>query len=134
MGRTANLRRQHDEATDLVGQLFTIIDGPQPDEAGIYRMGHTIARLTGMLRIHFAIESRSLYPYMTSSSHVEAATTAAAFQDEMGGLNATYMAYADRWNNRMIASNWQTFRSERENMTLYPLAEAISDNQIRQSS
>ncbi|GGY23507.1 hypothetical protein GCM10008098_16210 [Rhodanobacter panaciterrae] len=61
------------------------------------------------------------------------------FQNEMGGLAATYAAFATRWNlSAKIAADPQGFRDDanaifkalhqriqRENRELYPLAEQI---------
>ena len=144
MSRTANLRRQHDAALELVEKLAADLDGPPPDKMQSYRMGMTLAKLTGLLRIHFAVEDRTLYPRMISSTHAEAADTAAAFQHEMGELGAVYSAFAERWNGATIAAAFPSFRAEaralfvalgdrieRENSVLYPLADAIRPDQIR---
>jgi len=147
MSRTINLRRQHDAAVDLVKHLATHLDGPAPDKMQAYRIGLDLAKLTGLLRIHFAIEDRTLYPYMIASTNAAASGTAAAFQDEMGELGATYSAFAERWNSEAIVTNFPAFRAEardvfaapgnrieRENTILYPLADAIKADQARASA
>ena len=147
MSRTANLRRQHDAAVSLVSDILRLscaLEG----QGNAYRTALLLAKLTGLLRIHFAQEDKTLYPHMIQSAHLEASQTAAAFQQEMGGLGATYEAFAMRWNSpEAIGSAPATFRKEaeavfaalasrieRENETLYPLADEIADGQIRRTA
>lgn len=135
MGRTATLRRQHDAAVDLVGQIMAQSNGPAtPDNA--YRIGLLLAKLTGLLRIHFAQEDHSLYPALLASP--ASGLTARHFMDEMGDLAITFDAFTKRWgSSAAIAANFDGFRREsaavftaladrvkRENEKLYPLAEA----------
>lgn len=145
MGRTTNLRRQHDAAVALVEEIAGRLGGPPPSETEAYGLGMQLAKLSGLLRIHFAQEDKALYPYMAASEHPDAVATAAAFQDEMGGLGAVYADFAGKWSSgRVIAGNFDGFRNdaravfaaladriERENTILYPLAEAIGPDQIR---
>ena len=89
MGRTANLRRQHDGAIALVVEIKKL--ALRLDEIGNpYRAGLKLAKLTGLLRIHFAQEDKLLYPYMIRSAHPDASNVAADFQTEMGGLGVAY--------------------------------------------
>ena len=143
MIRTANLRRQHDAAVDLVRQVRSISEAePTADRA--YRMAVLLAKLTGMLRIHFVQEDKTLYPYMIASANEGAVATAHRFQAEMGGLGAKFDAYAKRWSSSpAILRDYQQFRREsrdifdalahrihRENEELYPLAESIDPYQV----
>lgn len=139
MSRTANLRRQHDAAEELVGEISAVLDCDRPSETEAYALGLKLAKLTGLLRIHFAQEDRMLYPQMVNSTHTDAQQTAALFQCEMGDLGPVYLAFADRWvSGRAIAAGFAAFRHEatgvfaaladrihRENTVLYPLADAI---------
>lgn len=147
MSRTANLRRQHDAAVALVGEIVAL--SARLDEEGVpYRLSLMLAKLTGLLRIHFAQEDKTLYPHMIRSTHAEAAQTAIDFQDEMGGLSAQYEVFATRWSsasalaamsNRFRVESEELFtalgqRIERENARLYPLADAIEDWQIARTA
>lgn len=147
MGRTANLRRQHDAAIALVGEIKALAQ--RLNEPGNpYCVGLKLAKLTGLLRIHFAQEDKLLYPYMIRSDHADASNVASEFQAEMGGLGATYEAFAARWSSgEAIAAASDQFRAEadgvfaalgrrisRENEQLYPLADAIEDWQIARSA
>lgn len=148
MPRTTNLRRQHDAALELVKQLAASIAGDRPSETEAYQLSLTLARLTGLLGIHFAMEDKSLYPSLIGSGEPEAATTAAAFQEEMGGLSAAYAAFTERWKGGPrhrrglstvpkrsagdIRGAWRS--DERENTTLYPLADNLDPKHWRQSA
>jgi hemerythrin-like domain-containing protein len=147
MPRTANLRRQHDAALDLVQRILA--DAVELEQSGVpYKVGLLMAKLTGMLRIHFAQEDLTLYPHMIASNHPQASSTAAAFQAEMGGLGQQFEAFANRWQSgETIAANPGGFRTEaavifaalgqrieRENEQLYPLADDIQDWQVQRSA
>lgn len=143
LSRTANLRRQHDAAVDLVTEISRLRDAYKgPEDA--YRIAVLLAKLTGMLRIHFVQEDKTLYPYMTASTNVAAAETALAFQSEMGGLGAAYESFSKRWSSSTaIVIDFDGFRREsrdvfkalgerimRENEQLYPLADSIQPDEV----
>jgi hypothetical protein len=147
MSRTANLRRQHEAAVALVGRIIERSKALEQDGVP-YEVSLLLAKLTGTLRIHFAQEDRTLYPHMIASSHMDAATTAAEFQEEMGGLSGEFEAFAERWQSaRVLAADPAGFRAdaavifgalakriEREDAHLYKLADAIEDWQVRRSA
>ena len=135
MARTDTLRRQHDAAVALVGEIQRKV-GSYRGAADAHSILLCLAKLDGLLRIHFAQEDRSLYPAMISSPDLQVASTAAAYQQEMGGLGMTFAQYVARWSGSgSIAGNFTLFRNEsasvfaaladrieRENNHPYPLA------------
>lgn len=138
MARTDILRRQHDAAVVLVEEINGSIQNfDEPRDA--YAIALRLAKLNGLLRIHFAQEDRSLYPAMMASSDAQVADTAATFQREMGYLGAAFASFIDRWGmSAAIAANFDQFRDEsaelfgklanrieRENEELYRLADTI---------
>ncbi len=144
--RTLALRRQHDAALDLVKEIMAATPPSGPIETlAAYRIGLNLAKLTGLLRIHFAQEDKALYPLMTGSAHADAAALAVRFQDDMGGLAPVYFDFAERWAvSAAIASDADGFRHDcaavfgalgervrRENEELYPLADQITSNMIQ---
>lgn len=136
MSRTALLRRQHDAAMALITDIRTRLAEAKPDA---YVIGLSLAKLTGLLRIHLAQEDRTLYPEMIASGNSAASAAARSFQEEMGGLSQRFAEYAARWTtSRVIESALPEFRKEtltvlaalemriqRENEQLYPLAESM---------
>lgn len=147
MGRTANLRRQHDAAVDLVGEIVEL-SKRLAEPAMPYRVGMAMAKLTGILRIHFAQEDQTLYPYMIQSVHPASAETATRFQAEMGGLAAAFEAFAGRWASAdQLRADPAGFRTEsrevfaalgdritRENHILYPIADDVQDWRVARSA
>lgn len=147
MSRTTNLRRQHDAALELVAQIKAMAALPL-DHDGAYALSLLNSKLTGVLRIHFAQEDKTLYPYMINSSNAIAAGTAATFRAEMGDLGPIYHGFANRWaSSAAIFKDQETFRIEstaifaaleerinRENYELYPLADIIEHHEIRYSA
>lgn len=141
MGRTANLRRQHDGAMALVGELTARID--RLDPAGTDRVTAAaivllLAKLEGLLRIHFAQEDRVLYPSLMRSPDATVADTARRFFDEMGAIGPAFDAYVAEWRAAdAVMARPQAFaeasralfaalgdRIARENGELYPMADA----------
>lgn len=140
MARTSNLRRQHDMAAALAGEIgdAIAIAGARASAPQAYRIALLLAKLSGTLRIHFAQEDRSLYPMLMASGRGGVAATARAFFDEMGQIGPQFTAYTERWcSSAAIADGWPAFCNEtaalftalkdrirRENEELYPLADA----------
>jgi hypothetical protein len=136
LARTNTLRRQHDAAVALVGDIQRKI-GSYRGAADVHAILLSLAKLDGLLRIHFAQEDRSLYPAMISNPDPQVADTAAAYQQEMGELGMAFAKYVARWSGSgSIAGNFPLFRDEsasvfaaladrieRENNHLYPLAD-----------
>lgn len=140
MSRTRILKQQHEAALSLVKEVTAACDG-QLDDLKAFRISLLLAKLTGLLRIHFAQEDECIYPQMEASADSKTASTAQSFREEMGGLGANYMVFAEKWSTaRTIASDFACFkresgaifaalgrRIERENRELYPLADAMRD-------
>lgn len=141
MPRTDTLKQQHDAAERLVAKILDACRVP-PCETQAFQISLMLAKLTGLLRIHFAQEDELLYPFMEASSDATAAHTARTFREEMGGLSTTYAAFADKWRRpREMVAQFPAFKAEceavfralaerigRENGTLYPLADSIRDD------
>lgn len=138
--RTANLRRQHDTALAIAGEIMeaipALIEKPAREQA--VRITLQLAKLTGLLRIHFAQEDRALYPSLMASGRGGVAEVARRFFDEMGQIGPLYDAFAVKWSNAdTLAAAPAEFQAEcqtifsaladriaRENDVLYPLVDA----------
>lgn len=146
MSRTANLRRQHDAAVAIVGEMNRLLSDRPGIEArdGAVQATLLLAKLTGLLRIHFAQEDRQLYPALMASGRGGVAAVARRFFEEMGSLGPTYGAFSQRWASaEQVLSDPRGFRREsrtvfaaladritRENDQLYPLADAQIDDGV----
>lgn len=140
MARTTMLRRQHDAAVQLVQEISASIY-KYKDERDAFAIAMQLAKLAGLLRIHFAQEDRSLYPAMMASPDRLVAATAEAYQAEMGDIGPLFDAYVERWGtSTAIAANFGQFqattadlfgklanRIERENDELYHLADTVAE-------
>jgi hemerythrin-like domain-containing protein len=141
------LRRQHDVAVELVTDIVDRSARIETSEDA-YRLSVQLAKLTGLLRIHFVQEDRTLYPYMIASSNPAASETAHAFSAEMGGLSQVFEAFARKWtSSEAILGDAVGFRREsgsvfaalgarivRENEELYPLADSIQPHEVRRTA
>jgi iron-sulfur cluster repair protein YtfE (RIC family) len=141
------LRRQHDAAIAFADALVHLIDHyREPDDA--YRINLGMAKLLGLLRIHFAQEDLRLYPMMIESGHEEAAMVAHCFEEEMGDIAERFEAFTAHWTSSVaIAAAFPDFRREAltilhalgtriqcENDILYPLAAAIVETVTRSAA
>jgi hypothetical protein len=114
VSRTRNLRRQHDAAVALVEKIVAATLNYAGREDAV-KISLLLAKLHGSLRIHFAQEDCSLYPFMMDSAHPEAGATAEAFQSEMGNLASTFRDFAQGWSAAdAIAADLSTFRRQSE--------------------
>lgn len=98
-----------------------------------------LAKLTQLMRVHFAQEDYCLYPALTASPDPEVAEAARSFKREMGELWEQYEAFARSWSNlTAIITEFDAFKAEciaifgaiedrctRENELLFPLADAV---------
>lgn len=140
MSRTSALRKQHDAiavfASDISAAADGVIDAESAD-----RIARLLRQLDTVLTTHLASEDRLLYPEMLASGDHRTAATASRFCEEMGGLTTSYAQFAARWPSAAALQadaagfkrDWTvlegalSFRIQRENAELYPLADALSD-------
>lgn len=142
MTKTSILRRQHDAAIDLMGQVQAIADRlnvrPSREDARLLNM--SLTKLDELLRIHFAQEDWVLYPALMASGQSEVAEVAQRFFAEIGHIGLLFAEFADHWSTDAIMADMQCFQSDlsalfealadriaRENEHLYPLADGLAD-------
>jgi len=135
---TTDLRLQHDVIGQLAVELIGHVARPQSDFDAA-RVTHLLAKLNGLLRVHFAQEDCLLYPAMIAGDSLEAAHLAYQYQLEMGGLAQQFEAYMRRWSvSAAINATFEDFcaetrtilaaldaRIDRENEILYPAADNL---------
>ena len=139
MARTSALRAQHDAAEEMIARIFEGIEAYR-DERDAYPLSLKLARLAGILRTHFAMETQILYPQMIGSDHRAAAMMARVFRSELDHLGGQLDRFIERWaSSEAIAGAPRQFEYEagmlfasisdrihRENRDLYPLAEEVA--------
>jgi len=134
MATIQTLREEHAHLVRIVGQLSECISRPAPPPT--VELFAVRRELNATLIGHLKAEDWILYPMLLTSDDPYTAATAREFLDEMGGLAAAFLAYADTWSASAIERDWDGYCTEshviiealtqriiRENRDLYPLAE-----------
>jgi hypothetical protein len=139
MTSTYLLRRQHGDAIAMIDRLLGLLDRCNgTDDANQIMLLQ--AKLTQLMRVHFAHEDYCLYPALIASAEPDVAEAAKAFQREMGELWSQYEGFARTWSTATaIIMFFEEFKAEcttifaaiedrctRENELLFPLADAAS--------
>lgn len=136
MARTDKFREQHKKIGDIVKELQGIMSekslSDNPKQAVVL-----LGRLSGVIKLHLAMEDESLYPNLAKSADTKVKGVADKFIKEMGGIAKAYLAYADKWTDKAVKENPKGFISEtngiikvlgeriqKEESELYPLADA----------
>ncbi|MCY7279996.1 MAG: hemerythrin domain-containing protein [Sphingomonas bacterium] len=140
MARTTIMRAQSDAANAMLDRILIAIDAYRGD-ASASPLSLELARLAAVLRMHFALGERSLYPFMFASGQPQTAEIARGFQHEVSQLALRFDRFNERWSSSSaIASDMAQFRCEAEAMIsairerlrrdtrdLFPLADALAD-------
>jgi hypothetical protein len=91
-----NLKRQHRELTKVTMEIV-----PQLEPTGLMRDATQVRRglhsLTGILKVHLAMEDRSFYPYLLEHRDEELRKIASRFLDERDEIRVRYSAYTEKW-------------------------------------
>ena len=139
MTSTHWLRSQHEAAIAMIDRLLSQLNQYKPrDDA--FPIALQLAKLTQLMRVHFAQEDYTLYPLLIASSDPDVADAARAFQRESGELWAQFEAFVRHWStSSAMTLNFDQFKVEgaaicgaiedrckRENELLFPLADALS--------
>lgn len=98
-----------------------------------------IIAMSGVIKLHLAIEQRYLYPAVQGAGNAALARMSHLYQGEMDGIVAAYMAFAGKWNsaahvlaepeqfrteaNKVLKTLYQ--RMQREDQEFYPAIEAL---------
>jgi hemerythrin-like domain-containing protein len=130
-------KREHADLMTAVGVLRELVQAGAKEHAE--EIVRQLLAMSGAIKLHLAAEDRMLYPALACAEDPLVAQTSRMFQQEMGGLAGTFMAFVGRWNiAAKISQDPQGFRDEanavfkalhmrvqRENRELYPMAEAM---------
>ena len=138
MPRTDKLRAQHDAAATMIDRLLKLAEAGSTYEHA-YCLALQVAKLTSLLRVHFAHEDCTLYATLFDCGDPEVSRIALDYFQELGGLADRLEMFAFRWCSAdTIRAGFQSFRAELtelcgqlqrrialENAFLYPLAESV---------
>ena len=134
MRKTDSFRRQHDEIGAVVTQMRNHLNADElaKDATAMFDL---VVSLRGQLKVHLAMEDKTLYPRLLANDETKA--TAQKFMDEMGTLGGVLADYIAKWPRAESAQtdphgfiadttgllNALVDRVERENSDLYELAD-----------
>ncbi len=136
--RIGQLQSQHEACLAIVHDIEAR-SAVIADRGAAVEITLMLARLTGILRIHLALEDEILYPALRNASDARIAETAERYWQEMGGLAGAFLDFVDRWKRAdTLLAEADRFRSEstlvfgalaeriaREHGEIYPMAERL---------
>ena len=123
--------------------LAAIDDLRQLARGGVAAQAQAIAAhivaMSGLIKLHLAVEQRYLYPAAQACGLATVARLGRQYDSEMHGIAGAYLDFAGRWNTPVrLAAEPEAFRSEantvlhalyqrmrREDRELYPAVEAL---------
>ena len=140
MAQTTIMRAQVDAANAMLDRIRIAMNAYRGHDCAC-RLSLDLARLAGILRIHFSIADRSLYPFLLASGSPATVDLAQDFQREICTLANRFERFTKRWStSSAIASNADLFRREagvmimairrrlrRETTDLFPVADRLDE-------
>jgi hypothetical protein len=89
-------RKQHREILEVGAKLGAMLNeaGLQADAAPARQ---TLSQLAGKVKVHLAMEDKSVYPQLAASKKPQTATTATKFKQSMGGLVDVFLAFDKKY-------------------------------------
>lgn len=93
--RTNTYRIQHEELERIAGALAGKLVTGSADE-----LRKDLVRLAGALKVHLALEDRSMYPRLLEHEDSAVRSTAREYQRTMGDLAPAFDAYYQKWMRR----------------------------------
>lgn len=104
-------KHQHRDILDAIAALRTLVHtGIAPHAADI---AQRIIAMSGLIKLHLAVEDRTLYPALEASGNAALARLSRHYRDEMDGIAGSYLAFASKWNMpRLLVEQPEVFRDE----------------------
>jgi len=93
-----NLTQQHRELVRTAKQMFGWLDPGKLREKGAAEVFRALSTLSGILKVHLAMEDRSLYPNLLQHTDAHIRTLAQRFLDERKAIQQRYDEYRARWS------------------------------------
>lgn len=138
MARSTMIHAQADAAEAMIDRIVIGIAGYAGDGSA-FPLSLDVARLGNILRIHYSIADRQLYPLLIRCGGPRAVRIAHEFQREVSVVGGRFDRFRQRWSSSSaIAGDVAQFRVEaeammallrdrlgRERRDLYPLVDAV---------
>lgn len=135
MKNSQNFTRQHDDLLIIVADISKYLNSHISVTENASEISNLMAKFSGKLKVHLAMEDQSLYPSMMSSDDKETSETSNRFSREMGDLSAIFQSYMMSYRtSKEIRNKPEVFlsdtkklfkalgdRIDRENTILFPL-------------
>ncbi|HWJ96310.1 MAG TPA: hemerythrin domain-containing protein [Telluria sp.] len=116
-------KHQHIDILSSIARLRQLSHAGVAENADAIAAG--IVRVSGIIKLHLAVEDRSLYPALESSGDAQLAAMSRQYRSEMQGIADGYMRFAGKWNTaRQVALAPDEFRAE-ANVVLRQLYERM---------
>ena len=138
MADTDRYRKQHQTILEDAEKISSFLTVEKVKEnSGDIRV--TLSNLMGKLKVHLAMEDKSLYPRLLEHDSEQIKNTAIMFISEMGKIGETVEKYNEKWSNKTVIQKAPDVfidetkgilkaleaRIEKENKELYGLIDAI---------
>ncbi|MRX06379.1 hemerythrin domain-containing protein [Pseudoduganella sp. FT25W] len=130
-------KHQHIDILSAIADLRKLVQSGITDHAD--DIAQRIIAMSGIIKLHLAVEDRVLYPTLEASGNKRLAGMSQQYHREMDGIAGSYLGFAAKWNTpRQLAAEPESFRTEanqvlkalyermqREDREFYPAIEAV---------
>lgn len=89
-------RKQHREILEVGAKLGTLLNEAAL-KADAAPARQALSQLAGKVKVHLAMEDKSLYPQLAASKKPQTASTATKFKQSMGGLVDVFLAFDKKY-------------------------------------
>jgi len=116
-------KHQHADILGAIAGLRKLVQAGIAEHAA--DISARIVAMSGIIKLHLAVEDRTLYPALEASGDLALARMSVHYRGEMDGISGAYLAFAAKWNTpRRLAEQPETFRDE-ANVVLKTLYERM---------
>lgn len=104
-------KHQHIDILAAIAALRKLVQSGIAEHAA--DISQRIVGMSGVVKLHLAVEDRVLYPTLEASGNAELARLSQHYRSEMDGIAGSYLAFAAKWNTpRLLSEQPETFRDE----------------------
>ena len=104
-------KHQHADILSAIAGLRKLVQTGIAEHAA--DISARIVAMSGVIKLHLAVEDRTLYPALESSGDLALARMSVHYRGEMDGISGAYLAFAGKWNTpRQLLEQPETFRDE----------------------
>ncbi|MEX5748122.1 hemerythrin domain-containing protein [Massilia sp. X63] len=131
-------KHQHIDILSSIARLRQLSRAGVTDNAAA--IAAQIVEVSGIIKLHLAVEDRSLYPALEACADARLVNMSRAYRTEMKDIAQAYLGFAAKWNTaRQVALEPEGFRADanrvlrhlferiqREDHAFYPAIEAAA--------